>query len=192
MSKEEIIYRNVDELIPYERNPRKNDGAVEYVANSIREFGFKVPIVVDENDVIIAGHTRLKASKELDMDVVPTIVASDLTDEQVRAFRLADNKTGEIAEWEFDELASELDNMGIDMEQFGFDESLPDLDIDDVFQDYYENESEEEEEETEVLKWADKKVELTEDDVEYLNDKYHEYTSMEPEDSFIGWLSGRV
>lgn len=118
-----IVYRQLETISPYEKNPRKNDDAVEYVANSIREFGFKVPIVIDKDGVIVAGHTRYKAAKKLNMDKVPCIVADDLTDEQIKAFRLADNKTAEKATWDFDLLAEELDSLfEFDMEAFGFDE----------------------------------------------------------------------
>lgn len=85
------------DIKPYEKNPRKNDEAVKYVAESIKEFGFKVPIVVDKDMTIVAGHTRYKAAKKLGLNEVPVIVADDLTDEQIKAFRLADNKTGEKA-----------------------------------------------------------------------------------------------
>ena len=91
----EIVYKKVNELIPYKSNPRINDEAVEYVKNSIKEFGFKVPIVIDKNNVIIAGHTRLKASLELGLKEVPCIIADDLSEEQIKAFRLADNKVSE-------------------------------------------------------------------------------------------------
>ena len=127
MGQEKIIYRKVDELIPYENNPRLNDSAVESVANSIKEFGFKVPVVIDENDVIVAGHTRIKASKGLGLEEVPTIVAKDLTEEQVKAFRLADNKTGELAEWDLDLLEQELDELEMDMEEFGFEDFFESL-----------------------------------------------------------------
>lgn len=107
---------------PYENNPRKNNEAVKYVAQSIKEFGFKVPIIIDKNNVIIAGHTRYKAAKRLKMKEVPTIIADDLTDEQVKAFRLADNKVAEKAEWDFDLLPLEINNIvNIDMGAFGFD-----------------------------------------------------------------------
>lgn len=106
---------------PYEKNPRKNDNAVKYVAESIKEFGFKVPIVIDRNGVIVAGHTRYKAAKQLKMKTVPCLVADDLTDEQVRAFRLADNKVAEQAEWDVDLLDEEMaDILDIDMGMFGF------------------------------------------------------------------------
>lgn len=114
-----------NKLREYSNNPRNNDNAVEAVAASIKEFGFKVPIVVDADNVIVAGHTRLKAAKLLGLDKVPCIVADDLTPEQVKAFRVADNKTAELAEWDFELLESELAelaSMDFDMEQFGFDE----------------------------------------------------------------------
>lgn len=111
------------EIIPYENNPRKNDDAVKAVAESIRQFGFKVPIVIDKNYVIVAGHTRYKAAKKLKMKDVPCIVADDLTDEQIKAFRLADNKVSEKAEWDFELLTDELDGIfDIDMTDFGFDD----------------------------------------------------------------------
>lgn len=127
----EIVEKKVGELKAYENNPRKNDNAVEVVANSIREFGFKVPIVIDSNDVIVCGHTRLKAAIQLGMETVPCIIANDLTDEQIRAFRLADNKTNELAEWDFEKLALELERIeDIDMSDFSFVEGS-DLDIND-------------------------------------------------------------
>lgn len=118
----EIINIDINKLKPYKNNPRKNDEAVEYVANSIKEFGFKVPIIVDKDYEIIAGHTRLKAAKQLGLKEVPIIIADDLTEEQVKAFRLADNKVSEIAEWDFNLLDNELSNiLDIDMSNFGFD-----------------------------------------------------------------------
>lgn len=118
----QIVDKNIEELIPYAKNPRKNDGAVEAVANSIKEFGFKVPIVIDSENNIVCGHTRLKAAKKLKMDSVPCVIADDLTEEQIKAFRLADNKVGELAKWDFDLLGEELDGIfDIDMGDFGFD-----------------------------------------------------------------------
>ncbi len=104
----QIIYKHIDELIPYENNPRHNDQAVDAVAASIKEFGFRNPIIIDKNNVIVAGHTRQKAAKQLGLTEVPCVMADDLTDEQIRAFRIADNKTTEIAEWNFDLLRDEL------------------------------------------------------------------------------------
>ena len=116
-----IQNKKISELIPYENNPRINDKAVEYVKNSIAEFGFKVPIVIDKNNVIVCGHTRWKASKELGLKEVPCIIADDLSDEQIKAFRLADNKVSEIAEWDLELLDNELSEIDLDMEQFGFE-----------------------------------------------------------------------
>jgi len=119
----EIINRKVKDLIPYDKNPRKNDDAVKYVKASIEQFGFKVPIVIDADGVIVAGHTRLKAAKELGLAEVPCIVADDLTPEQIRAFRVADNKTGEKAEWDVELLNTELLDLeaNFDMADFGFE-----------------------------------------------------------------------
>lgn len=119
----EVIYKNIDELIPYENNPRKNDNAVEYVKNSIKDFGFKVPVVIDKDNIVVAGHTRLKAAKEINLDRIPCIVADDLTEEQIKAFRLADNKVSEFSEWDFDLLNKELDELkefNLDSELYGF------------------------------------------------------------------------
>lgn len=119
----ELIFKHISQLIPYENNPRINTFAVEKVANSIKEFGFKVPIVIDRDNVIVAGHTRYEASKKLGLNEVPCIMADDLTDEQVKAFRLADNKTSEFASWDFEKLELELaalEEMHFSMEEFGF------------------------------------------------------------------------
>lgn len=117
----EIIIKKIGDIIPYENNPRKNDDAVEYVANSIREFGFKNPVIIDKNNVIVAGHTRVKAAERLGIEEIPCIMADDLTDEQIKAFRLADNKVGEIAEWDFEMLDLELLDIDMDMTDFGFE-----------------------------------------------------------------------
>lgn len=119
-----IINRKIDEIIPYKNNPRNNDEAVDYVAKSIEEFGFKVPIILDKNNIIVTGHTRLKAAKKLGLKEVPTIMADDLTDEQIKAFRLADNKVSEYATWNDDLLNIELQDLDIDMTDFGFDIDL--------------------------------------------------------------------
>lgn len=114
--------KRLDELRPYENNPRNNDGAVPYVADSIREFGFRVPLVIDRDGVIVAGHTRYKAAQTIGLETVPCVVADDLTDEQVRAFRLADNKVAEASEWDeallYEELA-ELSALGVDADALG-------------------------------------------------------------------------
>jgi ParB-like chromosome segregation protein Spo0J len=125
-----IINKSINELKPYDKNPRKNDNAVKYVAESIKQFGFKVPIIVDKNNIIVAGHTRYKAAKKLHIDEVPCIIADDLTDEQIKAFRLADNKVAEKAEWDFDLLGNELDDLfDFDMTVFGFDNVLKEKEV---------------------------------------------------------------
>lgn len=136
----EIIIKGLDEIRPYENNPRVNDGAVGAVAESIREFGFQQPIVVDRGGVIIAGHTRYKAAQKLGMTEVPVVVADNLTDEQVRAYRLADNKTGELAEWDFSALEEELAGIGeLDMSLFGF-EPKEMIEPEEITEDDYEEE----------------------------------------------------
>ena len=132
----QIIYKKLEELHPYKNNPRRNDKAVDAVANSIQEFGFKVPVVIDKSGEIIAGHTRYKAAKKLEMKQIPCIIADDLTEEQIRAFRIADNKVGEMAGWDFDLLDEELEKMSyIDMEKFGFfDSGVSDEDIEKFFE----------------------------------------------------------
>lgn len=119
---------SISDLKPYENNPRNNDAAVQAVAESIKQFGFKIPIVVDKNNIIVAGHTRYKAAKFLGMESVPVIRAVDLTDEQIKAFRLADNKTAELSQWDFDKLQKELESISVNMELFGFDfgDEMPD------------------------------------------------------------------
>ena len=128
-----ISEKKLGDIRPYEKNPRKNDTAVQYVAESIKQFGFKVPIVIDSNGVIVAGHTRWKAAKKLGLETVPCVVADDLTDEQIKAFRLADNKVAEKAEWDFDLLTVELDELfDFDMAVLGFDDTEEELAMDEI------------------------------------------------------------
>ena len=121
-----IVYLGVNEITPYEKNARLNNKAVDAVASSIKEYGFKNPILIDKDNIIIAGHTRLKAAQKLGIEIVPCIYADDLTDEQVKAFRIADNKTGEIADWDFDLLEEELQDLiggGYDISSLGFNDA---------------------------------------------------------------------
>ena len=130
----EIVYKKIGELKPYENNPRKNDEAVDAVAASISEFGWKVPVIIDVDNVIVAGHTRYKAAKKLGIEDIPCIVADDLSDEQVKAYRLADNKVSELAGWDFTALATELSEIpNIEMGRFGFDEEFDPSTLDDLF-----------------------------------------------------------
>lgn len=161
----QIQMMKIDELIPYVNNPRQNDDAVDAVASSIKNFGFKVPIVVDGANEIVNGHTRLKAAKKLGLEEVPVIVADDLTPEQIKAFRLADNKVGEIAEWDEDLLAiemEELENLDIDMSEFGFEE------LDESVTDNQKDEN------TESVLIDDKTVIIIEADTESDLEKYFE------------------
>ena len=123
-----IIEKSISEIIPYANNPRNNEAAVDAVAASIREFGFKVPIIIDKNNVIVAGHTRLRSAEKLGLESVPCVLADDLTEEQVRAFRIADNKTAELADWDFTKLEEELAALKeIDMSEFGFLDEIDEL-----------------------------------------------------------------
>lgn len=142
-----IVDKRLDELTPYEKNPRRNEDAVKYVEESISRFGFKVPIVIDKNGVIVAGHTRYKAAKNLGMEEVPCVIADDLDEKQIKAFRLADNKVSEFATWDFELLNEELEELfDFDMEEFGF-VGLSDMDVDSFFEDAEPKEPEPEEKE---------------------------------------------
>ena len=147
MEKINVKMMDIDELIPYSKNPRINDEAVYAVAKSIDEFGFKVPIVVDKNNVIINGHTRLKAARTLGLEEVPVVVADDLTDEQAKAFRLADNMTAQLSGWDMDLLGSELKELedSFDMGDFGFDSieiKEPEDNLEDILKDDEEDKEE--------------------------------------------------
>ena len=135
-----IVEKKLGDLIPYENNPRKNENAIPYVAESIRRYGFKNPIIIDKDGVIVAGHTRYLASIKLGLDTVPCIVADDLTEEQIKEFRLVDNKTSEFAGWDFDMLADELQELDFDAEAFGFELNINDDDHADIKEvEYHEN-----------------------------------------------------
>lgn len=119
----QIVEKRLTELYPYENNPRKNDKAIPYVAESIKRYGFKVPIVIDKDGVIVAGHTRYLASIELGLDTVPCVIADDLDDDEIKEYRLVDNKVSEYAMWDFGALEEEL--AGIDFG--GFDFGFPNI-----------------------------------------------------------------
>lgn len=146
---EKIEKMPIGELRVYENNPRINDAAVGPLVESIKQFGFNNPILIDENNVIIAGHTRLKAALELEMEELPCIRLEDLTPDEVNAFRLVDNKTAEFADWDLAKLNVELSEIvanmpELDMEKFGFFE-LPEIDIDDFLKDKQDKPVQEEE-----------------------------------------------
>ena len=131
MKQIEIVNVDINALKPYENNPRFNEDAVNYVADSIKEFGFKVPIVIDKNNEIIAGHTRYKASQKLGLKEVPCIVADDLNEEQIKAFRIIDNKVGDFSLWDYEKLKEEID--GLDPDNFDIDLNNFNLDMYSVY-----------------------------------------------------------
>lgn len=137
---------SIEKIFPYENNPRFNDNAVDAVAKSIEEFGFQQPLVLDKDNIIIVGHTRFKAAQKLGLTTVPCVIADNLTDEQVKAYRLVDNKVGELAQWDLEKLNIELDDIQMNMEEFGFIE-LSNLDVDGFFEDAEPKEKEPEEKE---------------------------------------------
>lgn len=152
----EFVDKKLSEITPYKNNPRNNDEAVGPVAESIKEFGFKVPIVIDKNGEIVNGHTRYKAAKKLGLETVPVIVADDLSEEQIKAFRLADNKVGEIAVWDLDLLNEELnDILDLDMSVFGFE-----LEVDDENQENLDTDFEEIEDDSVLIVEAESEEEL--------------------------------
>lgn len=116
-----ILTFSLDEIQSYGKNPRKNDKAVDAVAESIRQYGFLVPLVISKEYEIIAGHTRYKAARKLGLAKVPCVIADELTEEQIKAFRLVDNKVGELAEWDVDLLPLELADIAQDLSPFGFE-----------------------------------------------------------------------
>ena len=124
MSQVQVIQMKLTDLIPYENNPRINDDAIDVVVNSIKEFGFKNPIIIDKDNVIVCGHTRRLAAIKLGLTEVPCIRADDLTEDQIKAFRVADNKTSELSTWDLDKLKIELGDIELNMADFGFEDLL--------------------------------------------------------------------
>ena len=196
LSADKIVVLPIDEVRPYEKNPRKNYGAVKYVKESIRQFGFKVPIVIDSNRVVVCGHTRLLAAKSLGMTEVPCIMADDLTDDQVKAFRLADNKVGEFAEWDMDLLGDELDAIAdasdIDMGDFGFDLSETEEE-NEIVEDEVPEEVETRCKRGDVWQLGEHRLMCGDStsitDVEKLMDAYWEMVSLLNEESFVRGFS---
>lgn len=148
MNKEQIVYKKVSELKLNPKNPRKNDGAVDTVAKSIEKYGFKNPLIIDENNVVWCGNTRLKASKKLKLKEVPCIVANDLTEEQIRELALIDNKSSEIADWDYDLLKEELNVLDLS----DFDLSWGIIDEEDVNIDEFFTEAEQKAKEAKTIK----------------------------------------
>lgn len=192
-NKQKILYADPLDLIPYENNPRINDYAVKKVLGSIEEFGFRNPILVDKDMVIIAGHTRREAAILKGLKEIPYIVCDDLTPEQVKAYRIADNKLGELAVWDEVKLKEELidlQEVDIDLEVLGF----TDIDLMDIFkEDEPKKEDKPKEEKTTLpmLRFGSNSVRITEDELIMLSNRYNEYVETTPEEGFVTWLLKR-
>lgn len=195
MGNSELKVQYIDplELKPYENNPRVNDYAVKKVMESIKEFGFNNPILVDEDMVIIAGHTRREASILAGLDKVPYIVASHLTPEKVRAYRIADNKLAELSTWDEDMLRAELWDLQeaeFNLEVLGFTE----MDLTKLFEEKDEKKEKtvkEEKTTLPMLRFGSNSVRITEDELIMLSNRYNEYVELVPEEGFITWLLKR-
>lgn len=172
-----IVNVSLPDLKPYENNPRINDNAVESVMNSIKEFGFKVPIVITKDNVIVAGHTRYKASLELGLEKVPCVIADDLTDEQIKAFRLADNKVSELADWDFEKLEQELAEINLDMSLFSFEIN----DFEDEIDDFDDVELPRDERGTKSqiksLKFGSSQIPMTDEEFNLFDSTYNNYVN---------------
>lgn len=117
----EIVNINIEDIKPYQNNPRLNELSVEYLVKVIKEFGFLIPLVIDVNNIIVAGHTRYEALKKLKYKKVPCIIADDLNDDEVKAYRLVDNKVAELSSWDYEKLRKELQDIKyINLDEFGF------------------------------------------------------------------------
>ena len=139
---QQVVYQDISQIHPYENNPRNNEAAIEPVAQSIKSFGFRVPILIDQKGTIIAGHTRYEAAKRLGMDKVPCILVDDLTDAQIRAYRIADNKVSEASSWNDDVLRAEMDALkalDVDLSSTGFN----DVELDGLLRDMDDSDFEE-------------------------------------------------
>jgi len=190
----QVHYIDPLELVPYENNPRVNDYAVKKVLESIKEFGFRNPILVDADLVIIAGHTRREASILAGLEKVPYIIADDLTPEQVKAYRIADNKLAELSSWDEDILKEELfglQEVDFPLEVMGFTE----MDLKDLFTEkedpVKEKKPKEEKTTLPMLRFGSNSVRITEDELVMLSNRYNEYVELTPEEGFISWLLKR-
>ena len=191
--RQELQYCNPLDLIPYENNPRINDYAVKRVLESLKEFGFRNPILVDADMVIIAGHTRREASILAGLEEVPYIVATDLTPEQIKAYRIADNKLAELAVWDEDMLREELFSLqeaDFSLEVMGFTE----IDLMKLFEEPEEEKPEKDdapkEEKTTLpmLRFGSNSIRITEDELVILSNRYNEYVEQSPKQGFVHWL----
>lgn len=196
MKEREVYYCSPEELIPYEKNPRDNRLAIDDVVRSIEEYGFTNPILVNEEKVILAGHTRREAAILAGMERVPYIVVDGLTEAQQRAYRLADNKLSELALWDEDLLKEELEDLldaDYDLSLTGFS----DVDLTDLLKDEEDLEDIEPEEPKEkkttlpMLRFGSNSVRITQDELIMLSNRYNEYVEAEPGEGFVTWLLKR-
>lgn len=188
-----VLYADPLDLIPYENNPRINDYAVKKVLESIKEYGFTNPILVDEDLVIIAGHTRREAAILAGLEKVPYIIKDDLTPEQVKAYRIADNKLAELSTWDEEALKAELfelQELDYPLEVMGFTE----MDLKDLFEEKEDPKTKKAKEEKTtlpMLRFGSNSVRITEDELVLLSNRYNEYVELTPEEGFISWLLKR-
>ncbi len=196
MKEREVQYCSPEELIPYEKNPRDNRLAIDDVVRSIEEYGFTNPILVNEEKVILAGHTRREAAILAGIEKVPYIVIDGLTEAQQRAYRLADNKLSELALWDEDLLKEELKDLldeDYDLSLTGFS----DVDLTDLLKDEDDLEDIEPEEPKEkkttlpMLRFGSNSVRITQDELIMLSNRYNEYVEAEPGEGFVTWLLKR-
>lgn len=189
----QIQYGDPLDLIPYEKNPRVNDYAVKKVMESLGEYGFTNPILVDKDKVIIAGHTRREASILKGLDRVPYIVREDLTPEQVKAYRIADNKLAELSTWDEELLRAELfelQEVEYPIEVMGFTE----MDLKDLFTEKApkaEKKSKEEKTTLPMLRFGSNSIRITDEELVLLSNRYNEYTELTPSEGFVSWLLKR-
>ena len=196
MKEREIQYCNPEELIPYEKNPRDNRAALDAIELSIEEYGFTNPILVNEEKVILAGHTRREAAILAGLEKVPYIVVDGLTEAQQKAYRLADNKLSELSIWDEDLLKEELEDLldeDYDISLTGFS----DVDLTDILKDEEDLEDIEPEEPKEkkttlpMLRFGSNSVRITQDELVMLSNRYNEYVEAEPGEGFVTWLLKR-
>lgn len=188
-----VLYADPLDLIPYENNPRINDYAVKKVLESIKEYGFTNPILVDAGLVIIAGHTRREAAILAGLEKVPYIIKDNLTPEQVRSYRIADNKLAELSTWDEEALKAELfelQELDYPLEVIGFTE----MDLKNLFEEKEEPKAKKPKEEKTtlpMLRFGSNSVRITEDELVLLSNRYNEYVELTPEEGFISWLLKR-
>lgn len=189
----QVLYGDPLELIPYDNNPRVNDYAVKKVLESVKEYGFTNPILVDKNRVIIAGHTRREASILAGLGKVPYIIMGDLTPEQVKAYRVADNKLAELATWDEEALKEELfelQELDYPLEVMGFTE----MDLKDLFTEKEppkEKKAKEEKTTLPMLRFGSNSIRITDEELVMLSNRYNEYTELTPSEGFVSWLLKR-